>query len=78
MIAAAGRLNWGNNLKLLLDLGGRIGLGLLGVVLCSVGIHMRFPSGTHTTLAALPELTMICLLPPDQPDGKKPWYEIGG
>jgi hypothetical protein len=36
MIAAAGGLNGGNNLKLLLDLG-RIAFGSLGLVLCSVG-----------------------------------------
>ena len=77
MIAAARGLDWGNSLKLHLDLGGRIGLGLLGVVLCGAGFYLRLTGGKSSTLAALPEFTMIRLFPPDQPEDSKPWYEIG-
>lgn len=77
MIAAASGLDWGNSLRLHLDLGGRIGLGLLGVVLCGAGFYTRLTGGKSSTLAALPEFTMIRLFPPDQPEDSKPWYEIG-
>jgi hypothetical protein len=70
VIAAARGLHWGSFALPQLDTSGRIGLGFLGVLLCSAGFYM-YRRGT------LPEFTIVRLFQPSQLPGSESWKQFG-